>query len=258
MSSETPPLSPQQPSSANDDKLSGRRIAAPKLPPEGAITASPHTGSGPHKAPPVKVNPGEVPTLVPRQPKPIPAKPSLPVPPVQTAKPAASQPPVVKQVKEEVSSFQQLQHDPATMSLLMQVLNQQRQVSQKFYMVVLPDDGWPVVEEFTTVKELVESIKQKLGQPVYLFPFIGQQLTVTRGTHKFLQTPMGSIPLFDIPDPSATVETTYGWVGDDEECPQINLASEAGPESDSDDDNDVAAQDAEASETFSEDDTPVF
>lgn len=255
--SEAPQSSqPQQPSE-NADKTAKRRVSAPKLPPPGAITASPHTGSGPHKAPPVKVAPGERPSLVPRQPRPAPPKPQAPTAKQESEKPKSETAPVIPPVTAPTA----LNTDPATVSMLMQLLNQQRQTAQKFYMVVLPDDGWPSVEEFNTVVELVDNIKQRLGQAVYLFPFLGQRLIITKGEHKFLQTPLGALPLFDIPDPTNTDETTYGWVGDEEECPQVEE-----PEIPAAEEVSESPQDQPVAETVtsgdapsgSESDTPVF
>ena len=105
--------------------------------------------------------------------------------------------------------------DSATTSLLLQALSAGRPQSQKFGMVIIPEDGWPTCEEFGTAEALVARIRELLGQSCFLFPFLGTRLGITEGVNRFLTTPFGAIPLFEIPDPTETPEVATGWVGEE-------------------------------------------
>ena len=110
--------------------------------------------------------------------------------------------------------------DVATQSLIAQIANYNRANGQEFILVVLPDDNWPTCETFNTIDGLVDRIKELDGSNVCLFPFLGVQLGITQGTNRFLTTPFGNIPLFDIPDPSQAGTAAYGWVGDPLDDPE--------------------------------------
>ncbi len=103
--------------------------------------------------------------------------------------------------------------DPAMASLIAQTLNTQRQASQKFILLILPDNNWPTCEEFDVVQGLVERIKELLGTPCCLFAFLGYRMCITGGPLRYLTTPMGMLALFEAPVPDKTTEDKFGWVG---------------------------------------------
>ena len=109
---------------------------------------------------------------------------------------------------------------PAMQSMLLQTLNSQRTVGQKFIMMVLFDDAWPKYEEFDDVQQLVRRIKELLGKPCALSVFLGCRLHITQGPNRYLQTPFGPIPLFDLPDGNAVGVQDFGWVGPEMNTPQ--------------------------------------
>ncbi len=110
--------------------------------------------------------------------------------------------------------------DPAVASLLVQTLNTQRQVSQQFILVILPDNSWPTCEYFEDVRVLISRIQELLNKPYCLFAFLGHRLGITPGPLRFLTTPMGNLPLFDPPQAQEAADD-YGWVGRESDIPQV-------------------------------------
>jgi len=102
---------------------------------------------------------------------------------------------------------------PAAQTLLAALLNQQRQTDQMYHLVVIPEDDWPRVEAFECVTELITVVRELLGTSCHLFPFLGQRLIVTRGPNRFLRTPLGALPLFEIPEGDSLDDEEFGWVG---------------------------------------------
>ncbi len=119
---------------------------------------------------------------------------------------------------------------PAMASLITQSLNVNRQADQKFVLLILPEDNWPRCEEFDVVQQLVARIKELLGTPCCLHAFLGHRLNITAGPHRFLTTPMGSLPLFDLPEPERAPLAEFGWVGADMDTPQAPLTDTEEPE----------------------------
>lgn len=191
------------------------RIAAPLLPPPGAIHAAPHTGADMLDIPNENVTPVEdtatpptrppVPVQPPRQPRQSPRQPQMSQPP-RTAPAALSLSTGVIPVPQEF--------DAATDSLLRATLNANRRVHQSFHVLVIPEDNWPRVEPFDDIDATIARVKSLLGTNCHLFVFMGQRLTITKGPNRFLQTPYGSLPLFDIPAPDAVDAEDHGWVGE--------------------------------------------
>jgi hypothetical protein len=110
--------------------------------------------------------------------------------------------------------------NPAFSSMVTQAMNSQRPAAQKFYLWLLEEGGWPTLEEYSDMVQFVDRIKSLIGQPYCLCPFMGFHLTITNGPMRYLQTPMGPIPLFDVPDGSTAPGATFGWVGPDMDVPQ--------------------------------------
>lgn len=255
------------------------RVPAPETPVAGAMTASPLTGGGPHRAEPekksaeehgVKKGPPKPPVSPPKQPPRQPPRPSQgsseqsppqsqtgPVTQPVYPQPAAAGPPHPLMMPSGHV------HDPAVSSLLAQTLNNQRTQAQKFLLVELPEDDWPRLHEYETIEQLLEGIKTRLGQNCHLFPFLGHKLAITQGPNRFLITPYGPLPLFDIPEPDQVDEAEYGWVGQ-------SLVHPEPPTSDQEDEDEEIEGDEETEDEVvqpelpnaaaeeEDDDTPMF
>jgi len=151
---------------------------------------------------------------------------SIPPRPVRRPpRPAAVEQQAPAQPQEQAAPPQELPQlsgmDPAVASMFRQSMNMQRQTAQHFYLVVLPEANWPTCEEFETVELLIERIKVLLGAPCSLFPFIGTKLPIKKGPgpFRFLSTPTGPLPLFDMPEADDAAEAEYGWVGEEFDMP---------------------------------------
>ena len=105
--------------------------------------------------------------------------------------------------------------DAAMQSLMVRLLAEQRTAGQKFHLLVVPDDDWPYCEEYDSVEDLIAAVREKLGQACHLFPFLGARLRVTAGPMRYLKTPYGSLPLFDVDETEPAAGHTDGWVGGD-------------------------------------------
>jgi len=274
--SETPQNTSQPgtpPPTTEGKQAEAPRVDPPMLPTSGAILAAPLTGQGPHRSEEAKNKKIEEARARHGVPKPPPAPPSAPpAHPPRVRRPPAKPPtsaapqsqPEAPQVPHPVvagTGMAALQ-DAATASLVSQVLNANRQVGQKFLLLVLPEDDWPRCEEFDVVTHLVDRIKELLGECCHLFPFLGMSLAITEGPNRFLQTPFGALPLFDLPDPSTVDATQFGWVG-----PEIDRPQAPGAQLDEDDDepptstpgSEQAPQpEAPPEEAIAEGDTPMF
>jgi len=157
--------------------------------------------------------------------------------------------------------------NPALTTLLTQVFNSQRQTGQKFILLVMPEDDWPRTEEFLDVQQLVNRIKELDGQPVHLYAFMGHRLQITKGPNRYLQTPIGALPLFDIPAGDTAEEEDHGWVGpsmDKPEAPTAEQVEDADALDEVEESNPelvtIPAIAAQAGETpaAAEGDTPMF
>lgn len=113
--------------------------------------------------------------------------------------------------------------------MLVHALNTQRTVGQKFILLVLPADQWPRCEEFDDVSLLMNRIKELIGTPCCLFPFLGHRLGITEGPNRFLQTPVGPLPLFVLPDGQTAGTEAFGWVGESMDRPQVPTAEAPEP-----------------------------
>lgn len=100
--------------------------------------------------------------------------------------------------------------DKAVQSLLLQVMQSQKQTVTKFHLLVVPDGEWPRTEEFETVQLLVTRLKELQGEACHAFAYMGTRLPVTAGPHPHLKTPYGDLPLFDL---APAAEISDGWMG---------------------------------------------
>jgi hypothetical protein len=72
-----------------------------------------------------------------------------------------------------------------------------------FFLVVFADAALPTVERFSTVEALREAIMQLVDAEVYAVAFHGHHLPVTKKPWRYLLTPSGPVPLFDLPTTAA-------------------------------------------------------
>lgn len=79
----------------------------------------------------------------------------------------------------------------------------------KFYAAVLHADGTYAVEEFATVEELTERLKDLIDKDVSVFNFAGAQLKISKPPFRHLLTPWGAQPLFDVPAKFEPDDTGY-------------------------------------------------
>jgi hypothetical protein len=112
-------------------------------------------------------------------------------------------------------AFQGDFRSPVVSDLVQQVLNNQRLSSQMFYLVVLPEDGHPRMEQFSNVTSLIAKLQEWIDDEseISVFPFVGNYMPLTKGPNRFLVTPYGPLPLFEIPDPESMEIEEHGYVG---------------------------------------------
>jgi hypothetical protein len=111
-----------------------------------------------------------------------------------------------------VSGFDMCQV-PALSTLVEQVLAANRMAGQKFYVVVVPEDALPRVESFDDVNSLMTALKRFLNTENSVFPILGTFMPITEGPYRFLMTPFGALPLFNMPTPDTMVADAHGWMG---------------------------------------------
>lgn len=255
-------------------------IPAPQTPVAGAMTAAPLTGAGPHrseveKKPPAHQMPKGPPKAPPAAPPKQPPRQTQPRKGTETVgEPPQQQPPAQPVYPQQAMPAAHLQMpavgmsqgiaDPAVASLLKQTLNNQRTQAQKFLLLVLPEDDWPRLHEYEDVNQLITAIKELLGTNCHIFPFLGHKLGITEGPNRFLITPYGPLPLFDIPEPDQIGEAEYGWVGSSLDRPVLpttdRLEDEEAEDGEDDEDSEVVQPTAEVTVTAEEDpdETPMF
>ncbi len=203
---------------------------APLLPVAGAAVSAPMTGQGPQN---IVAGESESSTPVP---PPTVVHPPRPLRRSVVAQPAAATqsvqpPPVAVQSPAVLSQAMALmQTQPAFTSMMVHALNTQRTAGQKFILLVLPADQWPRCEEFDDVSLLMGRIKELIGTPCCLFPFLGHRLGITEGPNRFLQTPVGPLPLFVLPDGQTAGTEAFGWVGDSMDRPQAPMSEAPEPD----------------------------
>ena len=86
---------------------------------------------------------------------------------------------------------------------------------QQYHLVVLPEDDHTQLESFSRIEELAGRIRDLIRQAaaVELRPFMGTYLPITKGPHRFLITPLGPIPLFDVPTADSLQIEEHGYIG---------------------------------------------
>ncbi len=108
-------------------------------------------------------------------------------------------------------------HLAPVQELVRQLMNSQVSQLQKFYLVIIPEDGLPRIEPFDELSALQSRIIALLGTEVALYPFLGSWLGISAGPWRYLITPWGNLPLFNVPAPGDVRPDESGWVGTKEQ-----------------------------------------
>lgn len=200
----------------------------------------------------------------PRPPQPRPVQPAAVQPAATTdvAVPTAAAPAAAPQLAFPMPAMATpTMAQPAIQDMLTMLINQTKLAGQAFYLVVVPEDNYPRVEEYTTFEALLAAIKGYVKTYVCLFPFLGQRMGITDGEHRHLRTPYGLFPLFDIPKEDMLVESPHGWVGPQEDQPDTQfdeVDEEETAEIVDDSEGELSPAVNTQPEDVDQDDTPVF
>lgn len=142
-------------------------------------------------------------------------------------------------------------------SLLLQLLNSGRQMDQKFYLVVVPDDEHPRLLSYDTVEDMLAGIRQYLDTPTSLFPLLGVSMQISKGPNRFLITPFGNLPLFVLPTESLEVEVD-GYVGVEEKSTDSPGLPDNDGDEDEPDEGGPPVQSGSLSVVAADDESPVL
>lgn len=106
-------------------------------------------------------------------------------------------------------------HMQPVQGLLYQLVNHHRGQSQKFHLVIVPDDSHPRLETFERIEDMITAIQGYLDTHTSLFPLMGDMMRISKGPNRYLQTPFGVLPLFALPKTDELEFATDGFVGDE-------------------------------------------
>lgn len=118
-----------------------------------------------------------------------------------------------RSIQHRLERVEQLRHQPTAQSLIQQLVTSSMAKDQKFYLVKFPEDALPSVEEFETIEPMVARIIELLGTETAVYPFMGYWLGITKGPLRYLVTPFGMLPLYQLPKPDEVEVDTTGWLG---------------------------------------------
>jgi len=96
-------------------------------------------------------------------------------------------------------------------SLMVTLLNQRREAGSAFFLLVIPETAAPELQTFENVEGLIDAIRAKTGESVYMFCFLGQRMHITRGANQSLITPYGALSLA-LPQVAGDI-VEDGWLG---------------------------------------------
>lgn len=98
----------------------------------------------------------------------------------------------------------------------------------KFHAVIYSTDGDITIESFETAEALAERLKALIDRDASAFPFMGERLHISKPPLRYLMTPTGNIPLFEVKKDNLEPDDT-GYLGMDpihfEDPPQIKVQS---------------------------------
>jgi len=188
------------------------RKANPVLAPDNATAASQSQGekdgTSTHTTIPAPPQPAGPPPTRNVAPQMLPA--SVPVPTMVQPTPQSQpqQPPPQQPIVAVRTPDVPTLHD-----LIMNVVDTNRMPTQKFFLVKLPEDDMPSVEKFDSVRDLIESIREVMDDDVAVFAFVGDQLKISKGPFRYLNTSQGALPLFEVPSTESLEFEDNGWLG---------------------------------------------
>lgn len=123
--------------------------------------------------------------------------------------------------------------------------------ANKFYAAVLQTTGEYVVHEFEQLSALVAFLRDLVDHDASVFCFSGVQLKISKPPFRYLITPDGPQPLFELPSSQELEADDTGYLGVDpvhfEDPPQIQSPRPVAANSDeffSDDDDGVGIFDS--------------
>lgn len=97
--------------------------------------------------------------------------------------------------------------------LTQQLLNSHAMQGFAFYLATQPEDGLLRVEQFDTIEKLQQALIAAIGTEAAVVPFMGHHLKVSKGPWRYLVTPFGNLPLFNVPGPGEIEVDDSGWLG---------------------------------------------
>jgi hypothetical protein len=109
-------------------------------------------------------------------------------------------------------------HMPVVQNLVRQLMDTEIARGMKFYLVVVPDDGDPRMEEFEEVSIMQNRITELLeGTEAAIYPFMGHWLWLSEPPYHYMSTPFGMLPLFKVPSPNEVKINRSGWIGKEQQ-----------------------------------------
>lgn len=76
--------------------------------------------------------------------------------------------------------------------------------------LVVPEEGWPTFHAFASMEALQQFITTHVGAATAVYAFLGIPLRITSGEFRYLATPYGTLPLFNVSPASDTYDEFLG------------------------------------------------
>jgi hypothetical protein len=87
------------------------------------------------------------------------------------------------------------------------------QLAGEFHLIVAPEDDMPSMETFEDIDAVRTRLQELDGQRVMVWAFAGFRMKITNPPFRYLMTPVGQLPLFDMPD-NPEDEESDPWLAD--------------------------------------------
>jgi len=237
-------------------QLAQKLTEAAVHPEQGPVPTPVNPVTSPVPQPPAPAAQPEVPVEQPSQQE------SLPDQPLPESPPISQEPPWVDPPSPTPTSLstEQMQM-PAAQSLVLQLANHNRGQSQKFHLVIIPDDDHPCVRTYDVIEDMIADMQQYFDTPTSLFPVMGDLLQISKGPNRYLVTPFGNLPLFALPGSGELEFENDGFVGEPVKELVVPASETVDDDDDADDDDDDEASEAVTpaiAAPADEQDTPVL
>jgi len=135
----------------------------------------------------------------------------------QLAVEALGQP--ISRPPQSTASPLQLHPDQDAMEqMLRQRINRARTPDQRFWLFVFSEDDGPAAEEYDTLDAMIERIREidqqasESGRSVAVYPTLAYRMRITKPPYRYLMTPFGHIPMFELPE-FDTADGTDAYLG---------------------------------------------